>query len=102
MKNDHLSRYFNGVSIKIDKNVKMPESFDKRCKYPWRLMEVGDSFYVPKLDYEDEATTELGRIVAQRRLIASIRSVINYQYKKYTKRFVCCRDGYGVRVWRTE
>lgn len=34
--------------IKVDKGIPAPERENGRpCKYPWRLMNVGDSFFVP-------------------------------------------------------
>jgi hypothetical protein len=36
------------MQYKIDKNVKMPEppAKGRRTKYPWHLLEVGDSFEI--------------------------------------------------------
>jgi hypothetical protein len=33
--------------IQIEKGVPMPKASDSARKYPWREMEVGDSFVVP-------------------------------------------------------
>ena len=32
------------MNVKIEKNVPMPEWQNKRSKYPWKQMAVGDSF----------------------------------------------------------
>lgn len=63
----------------IDKNIAMPKG-GRRSKYPWREMEVGDSFFLPK------ATVSMGA--------ANDR----YAPTKFIMRKV---DG-GHRVWRIE
>jgi len=63
--------------IIIDKGVAMPTE-NGRCKYPWKDMEVGDSFSLPKLSISTGA--------------------VNERYKP--KKFVARKDGDGYRVWR--
>jgi hypothetical protein len=65
--------------FKIDEGIPMPEKRHSP-KYPWKEMEVGDSFFVPK-----------------RAFLASSAS-LRYAPKKFSQRAV---DG-GVRVWRVE
>jgi len=60
-----------------------------RYKYPWRIMEVGDSFFVPGAP---DLNLKLHRV----------RALISYQHSKHPEIFeVRVVDG-GVRVWRTE
>ena len=68
-------------SIAIEKNIPTPP---KRNIYPYRQMDVGDSFLVPE---------------------ARIQIVCNnnYRFSKLTgMKFIARREGIGVRVWRTE
>lgn len=64
-------------NIVIEKDVAMPEHCS-RTKYPWTKMEVGDSFFIPKLTISLGATNE--------------------RYKP--KKFIARKDGEGYRVWR--
>jgi hypothetical protein len=78
------------MSVSIDKGVPIPGAHragGRQPKYPWREMEVGDSFFVPKPEGKD-----------LRQLMARLASQACY-YKPliFTTRGV---DG-GVRVWRT-
>lgn len=36
------------MPYKIDKGVKMPK--DNKAKYPWKELDIGDSFFVPLTD----------------------------------------------------
>ena len=75
---------------KIQKNKKMPtEGFGGSTKYPWRSMEVGDSFFIPV-----KAGDDVDKL--QRAIIASSRNVC----KRATRRVVE-RGVRGLRVWRT-
>ena len=60
-------------------------------KYPWPLMEIGDSFLIPALDL-DEA-----RIIA-RRVTGSLKGQRVHNGKVFTLR----TSWKGVRVWRVE
>ena len=35
------------TTYRIDRNVAMPERLSRVAEFPWRAMEVGDSFFVP-------------------------------------------------------
>jgi len=71
----------NDMSITIEKNIPTPP---KRNIYPYRQMDVGDSFLVPEARIQ-------------------IVSNNNYRVSKLTgMRFIARREGMGVRVWRTE
>ena len=75
----------------IESGVPMPEDErrNERYKYPWRFMEVGDSFFVPAAP---DLNLKLHRL----------RALITYQHRKHPEHFeVRVVDG-GVRVWRTE
>lgn len=67
----------NNHKVIIDKGVPIPAH--GRSKYPWRTMDIGDSFIIPKL------TVSMG--------------AVNDRY--HPKYFIVrkCDDGY--RVWRT-
>ena len=67
--------------FEIEKEVPIPAGSGGRGKYPWRKMEVGDSFLVPRSQmsregYRPVPTSSLG-------IKVSIR-----------------KEGDGVRVWR--
>lgn len=71
--------------IEIEKGIEMPDRpLGKPPKYPWREMEVGDSFFVPNMNTADFGG---GASTAGKRL---------------GKKFSCRREGNGVRVWRVE
>ena len=75
----------------VESGVPMPQKKGRydRYKYPWRIMEVGDSFFVPGAQDLD---LKLHRV----------RALISYQHSKHPEYFeVRVVDG-GVRVWRTE
>ena len=73
----------------VESGVPMPKEKGRYCKYPWRVMEVGDSFFVPGAPDLD---LKLHRV----------RALISYQHSKHPEYFeVRVVDG-GVRVWRTE
>ena len=67
------------ISIDVQKDVPVPEA---RKRYPYKEMEVGDSFFV-----ED----------------GGIQNVCNQNYrmgKKLGMSFIARKEGTGVRVWR--
>ena len=74
----------------LETGIPMPDGpQDNRYKYPWRQMQVGDSFFVP-------VTGD------KKRKLYAMKSVIFYQHEKHPEHFeVRVVDG-GVRVWRTE
>jgi len=65
--------------IKIDKGIPIPEL--KRTKYPFDLMNIGDSFFAPKPN-----------------LTASIQCAHARTGFKFTSKF----ENGGTRVWRVE
>jgi hypothetical protein len=67
----------------IEKGVPLPERTERQAAYPFRLMEVGDSFVVG-----DELAVKRARAAA-------------YAFSKRTgNRFACRRVGDGWRFWR--
>jgi len=66
--------------IKIDKGVPVP--LNRRTKYPWADMEVGDSFFV----------------VTDK--IANFKRNV-YAKNRNGKEFTARAEGDGCRVWRT-
>ena len=69
--------------MKIDTNVPMPESV-VRNSYPYREMQVGESFLVIGVRLETMLNT-------------------NWRWgKKMNRRYVARTEGAGVRVWRVE
>lgn len=81
---------YYGQKYPIEKGIEPPlgGSRTKQFKYPFHLMEVGDSFLIP---CADEATEER----AYRRMAA-----LYGRHKP--KRFKCRKVDGGVRVWRIE
>ena len=69
------------AEIKIEKNIPIPKP---RNKYPFALMDVGDSFFVP------------GKTASH--LSGSIGNAMRITSGKFVTRNI---DG-GVRVWRVE
>lgn len=69
--------------VKIEKGVPAPR-YRGRYKYPWEVLEVGDSFLVGE------------------GLYGTVMAGAQYQGKKLGKRFVVRKVEDGVRVWRVE
>lgn len=68
------------ISLDVEKDVPVPEA---RKRYPYREMEVGDSFFVEG---------------------GGIQNVCNQNYrmgKKLGMSFIARKEAEGVRVWRT-
>jgi hypothetical protein len=68
--------------IAIDKGVPLPPDMRGSGKYPWRIMEPGDSFFVPGAD--------------ARKFSAQVTRMKEVTGRDFTSRPV---EG-GVRVWR--
>ena len=66
--------------MKIDKNIPIPED---RKRYPWKEMEVGDSFFI-----EGKEASQIG----------GIANFANRTYKP--KHFITRTVKGGVRIWR--
>lgn len=71
------------AAYEIEKGIPAPSPQGERCKYPFRKMEVGDSFFVP---CEHGNAIELA-------VRASARP-------RDEKKFTVSRVEGGVRVWR--
>lgn len=69
--------------IKIEKNIPIPAEYQRASKYPWRTMEIGDSFYV-------EVKGGIGGRV----------STANKVYAP--RKFISRGEEAGYRVWRIE
>ena len=79
------------MTITVDKGVALPNFLPGagRGRFPFRALEVGDSFYVP---FGDD--------------MAKVRSVVSnaiaaFKLRNRPKDFTSRRDETGVRVWRT-
>jgi hypothetical protein len=71
------------MSIEVEKNIPIPPE-KRRNVYPYKVMEIGESFFVPT-----------GKL--------NIVCNANYRYgKQLTRKFIARKDGEGIRVWRTE
>jgi len=71
------------MSIAIERNIPIPPERNRKNDYPYEVMDVGESFFVPDSD---------------------IQRVCNCNYranKLLDKKFIARREGNGVRVWRT-
>lgn len=77
----------------IDKGVPMPNrrgsSMGKVPKYPWRTMDVGDSFFVAS-------------DAARPAVMAQASHSGKRTGRRFTTRFVTENGVRGVRVWRVE
>lgn len=72
---------------KIDKGVPIPEILESRgpkSEFPYREMEVGDSFFVER-DY-----------------LKFRANVSNWNAKLKPKKFIYAKEESGTRVWRVE
>lgn len=69
--------------FKIEKGIPIPPK-PNYTKYPWRDMDVGDSFYVAG------------------KTIHTIRGSMVNANKRINREFVARQEGDGVRVWRTK
>jgi hypothetical protein len=76
----------------IEKGHPMPEAHDGRGQYPWRSMEVGDSFFVSR------------PTVKQSVLASSLSTCGRLWAKKHhlTWRFRVKNENEGVRVFRVK
>ena len=69
--------------MKIEKGLPRPVMRERR-RYPYREMELGDSFWVAEIGLQVMMNT-------------------NYRWgKRLGRRFVARAEGGGVRVWRIE
>lgn len=61
------------MTIKIDKNVPLPPHIreGRAPEYPWRTMEIGDSFFVaePKTPNAATASRQTGRTFTRRAVV---------------------------------
>jgi hypothetical protein len=74
--------FMEDIEMKISKNIPIPEDKMRR-QYPYKEMEIGDSFYIE----------DLGLPVVCNN---------NYRYgKKLGMKFIARKEREGVRVWRT-
>lgn len=67
------------MTFAIEKNIPFPE------KYPFRVMEVGDSFLVPD-KFE----------------VYRLRSIMGHHHRNSGLRFTTRTVAEGIRVWRTQ
>ena len=75
--------------FKIEKYTPLPDKRRSAARYPWYLMEVGDSIYIAR----EEPTTIRKH---QRAVVCIFCGYSNRHGMKFTSR----REGDGVRVWR--
>ena len=86
------------VQFKIDKDIPLPNDMRSRVsKYPWGMMDVGDSLFLP-IEEGDDGKRMKNRIA---------QSCRNFGKKqepqwKYTLRYRLEDEVSGVRVWRSE
>ncbi len=86
------------VQFKIDKDIPLPNDMRSRVsKYPWGMMDVGDSLFLP-IEEGDDGKRMKNRIA---------QSCRNFGKKqkpewKYTLRYRLENEVSGVRIWRSE
>ena len=67
----------------INKGVPVPPfAVHRNTKYPFRSMEIGDSFFVPDIQHHN------------------MSSVMAYHKKAYGTQFTARQEDNGIRVWR--
>lgn len=85
-----------GYDIKVDQNVPVPPDVqyggERRSKYPFRIMDVGDSFFIPNLSDV--------KIKSMHRTVSSWNR--RKESKQHGKRWACRQVRGGVRVWRIQ
>lgn len=64
--------------IQVDKNIPVPTERSKRSKYPWRELQVGDSFLI-----EPQMRSSMAGLAA-----------------RFGMKITTANDGGKVRVWR--
>ena len=69
---------------KIEKGIEIPESGSGVPKYPWKEMEVGDSFFVKNVPYN------------------TLHSSTSYAGSRYHMKFSARKVEGGYRIWRIE
>ena len=78
--------------MKIEKGVPLPEKrvggSGGQCKYPFKSLEIGDSFFVAP-------TSELAEPMRSLKSLVSV-----YNKKLAPKKFAIRREGLGARVFR--
>lgn len=78
--------------ITIEKHVPIPaRNHDSRMKYPFHMMDVGDSFAVQASEGVD---LEL--------LTKRMRTTMGAAARRLNRKFVLAIEGQGIRVWRAE
>jgi hypothetical protein len=72
------------MQIDIDKGVPMPSDTRVRNRYPYKLLRVGESFFVKGIALQSMYNT-------------------NFRWgRKLSRRFIARSEDGGVRVWRVE
>ena len=78
------------MKIQIEKGVPAPQIIKRKCKYPFREMVVGDSFFV-----NDKVDPKRMQQKVAAAACMFVRKNRNYKFK--TQLFPA-----GVRIWRVE
>ena len=74
----------NNVKVKIEKGIPIPKGNGARVRWPWKELEVGDSFFAKGLNHSSLSTT---------RYLAQMRTGFTFSLAK---------ENDGIRVWRTK
>ena len=80
----------NNMKIQIEKGVCIPKNVTRKSKYPFREMEVGDSFFIKEKEDVKKAQRKMAAV-------AHMFCKKNSEYKFKTQAFET-----GVRVWRVK
>jgi len=73
--------------IKIERGIPMPAKRNGLPKYPWRELEVGDSFF-----FATDSTPE----------IANLRALASTSSRRMDRKFMARKVDGGIRIWRVE
>lgn len=82
-------------AAEIEKGIPMPTPKRQRAKYPWEIMEVGDSFQIPLTDSHRHIQSLQAAIMSSSRQWKEL-----YQKPQHGFRSAQVVGGKAVRVWR--
>jgi hypothetical protein len=94
-------------TYKIEKNIPIPSRSGRKCKYPWKEMEVGDSLLVLG---EPLGIVDAPSFCAENRTKwQNIRNTLYNSACRFSRtkkdgewKFTTSRVAGGIRIWRTK
>lgn len=83
--------------FKIEKNIAIPKKKWHYSKFPFKDMEVGDSFFVRNEDIDSKYI-----YTTRQRIYNSYRKFLQNEEQNITIRIVSDRENGGVRIFRVK